>query len=49
MIMDDLEAMGPVKLSEVEAVQQEIVKIALKLEEDGKIILPGRGGQDALV
>jgi len=49
MIQDDLEAMGPVRLSEVETVQQEIVKIALKLEEDGKIVLPGRGGQDALV
>lgn len=49
MIQDDLEAMGPVRLSEVEAVQQEIVKIALQLEEDGKIVLPGRGGQDALV
>jgi flagellar motor switch protein FliG len=49
MIQDDLEAMGPVRLSEVETIQQEIVKIALRLEEDGKIVLPGRGGQDALV
>lgn len=49
MIQDDLEAMGPVKLSEVETVQQEIVKLALKLEEEGKIMIPGRGGQDALV
>lgn len=49
MIQDDLDAMGPVRLSEVEAIQQEIVKIALQLEEDGKIVLPGRGGQDALV
>jgi flagellar motor switch protein FliG len=49
MIQDDLEAMGPVRLSEVESIQQEIVKIALRLEEDGKIVLPGRGGQDALV
>jgi flagellar motor switch protein FliG len=49
MIKDDLEAMGPVKLSEVEAMQQVIVKVALKLEEEEKILIPGRGGNDALV
>ncbi|CAG37386.1 flagellar motor switch protein FliG [Desulfotalea psychrophila] len=48
MIKDDLEAMGPVRLSEVEAMQQTIVKIAIKLEEEGKIILGG-GGSDELV
>jgi flagellar motor switch protein FliG len=48
MIRDDLEAMGPVRLSEVEAMQQSIVKIAMKLEEEGKLVL-GRGGADELV
>ncbi len=48
MIKDDLEAMGPVRLSEVEAMQQTIVKIAMKLEEEGKLVL-GRGGGDELV
>lgn len=48
MIKDDLEALGPVRLSEVEAMQQTIVKIALKLEEEGKLVL-GRGGGDELV
>ncbi len=48
MIRDDLEAMGPVRLSEVEAMQQTIVKIAMKLEEEGKLVL-GRGGGDELV
>jgi flagellar motor switch protein FliG len=48
MIRDDLEAMGPVRLSEVEAMQQSIVKIAMKLEEDGKLVL-GTGGGDELV
>ncbi|PIE59716.1 MAG: flagellar motor switch protein FliG [Desulfobulbus propionicus] len=48
MIKDDLEALGPVRLSEVEAMQQSIVKIAMKLEEEGKLIL-GRGGGDELV
>jgi flagellar motor switch protein FliG len=49
MITEDLEVMGPKKLSEVEAVQQTIVKIALKLEDEGELVLPGRGGRDVLV
>ncbi len=44
MIAEDLEAMGPRKLSEVEAMQMEVVKVALKLEEDGSVVIPGRGG-----
>jgi flagellar motor switch protein FliG len=48
MIRDDLEAMGPVRLSEVELMQQSIVKIAMKLEEEGKLVL-GPGGGDELV
>lgn len=48
MIRDDLEAMGPVRLSDVEAMQQTIVKIAMKLEEEGKLML-GKGGGDELV
>ena len=49
MIEEDLAAMGPVRLSEVETMQQTIVKIALKLEEEGRLVIPGRGGQDVLV
>lgn len=48
MIKDDLAAMGPVRLSEVEAMQQTIVKIAMKLEEEGKLVL-GKGGGDEFV
>lgn len=48
MIKDDLEAMGPVRLSEVELTQQSIVKIAMKLEEEGKLVL-GTGGGDEFV
>jgi flagellar motor switch protein FliG len=49
MIEEDLEAMGPVKLSDVEAAQIAIVKTAFKLQEEGQITLPGRGGDDVLV
>ena len=44
MIAEDLEAMGPRKLSEVEAMQMEVVKVAMKLEEEGSVVIPGRGG-----
>ncbi len=46
VIRDDLEAMGPVRLSEVEIMQQSIVKIAMKLEEEGKLVLGGGGGDE---
>ena len=46
MIKDDLEAMGPVRLSEVEAMQQTIVKIAMKLEEEGKLVLRKGSGDE---
>jgi flagellar motor switch protein FliG len=49
IIKEDLEALGPVKLSDVEAAQQGIVQLALRLEEEGKLIIPGRGGQEVLV
>jgi flagellar motor switch protein FliG len=49
MIKEDLEVMGPVRLSDVEKAQTEIVKIASKLEEEGKIVIAGRGGDDVLV
>ncbi len=49
MIQEDLEAMGPVRVSEVEAMQQAILQVALKLEEEGQLVIPGRGGEDALV
>ncbi len=49
MIKDDLEVMGPVRLSDVEKAQTEIVRIAGRLEEEGKIVIAGRGGDDVLV
>ncbi|HEY1283897.1 MAG TPA: flagellar motor switch protein FliG [Steroidobacteraceae bacterium] len=45
MLKDDLEAKGPVKLSEVEAAQKEILAQARKLAEAGTISLGGKGEQ----
>lgn len=49
MIKEDLEVMGPVRLSDVEKAQGEIIKIVRKMEEEGKIVLAGRGSDDVLV
>ncbi len=42
MLADDLEAKGPVKISEVEAAQKEIITIARRLSEAGDIVLGGK-------
>ena len=49
MIQEDLEVMGPVRLSEVEESQQKIIQVARRLEKEGKIAIGGRGGEDVLV
>ncbi len=46
MLKDDLEAAPPVKVSDVEAAQKEILSIARKLAEAGDIMLGGGGGDD---
>ncbi|PID77932.1 MAG: flagellar motor switch protein FliG [Deltaproteobacteria bacterium] len=48
MLLDDIESMGPVKLSDVEAAQQEIVGAAKELEAEGTITL-GKGKGEELV
>jgi flagellar motor switch protein FliG len=49
MIMEDLEVMGPVRLSEVEESQQKIIQVARRLEKEGKVVIGGKGGEDVLV
>lgn len=43
MLRDDLESRGPVKLSEVEGAQKEILAVARRLAESGDIVLGGKG------
>lgn len=45
MLKDDMESRGPVKLSEVEKAQQNILKLCRKLEEEGRIVIIGEGEQ----
>lgn len=49
MLLEDLEVMGPVKLSDVEEAQQQIVTAAKELEADGTITLGGKGAGEVLV
>ncbi|HNU10544.1 MAG TPA: flagellar motor switch protein FliG [Rubrivivax sp.] len=47
-LREDLESRGPVRLSEVEAEQKEILKTVRRLADEGQIVLAG-GGDDELV
>jgi len=49
MLRDDLNSMGPSRLSDVEGAQQEIVNVARRLEAEGKILIARGGSEDALV
>jgi flagellar motor switch protein FliG len=45
-LREDLESRGPVRVSEVEAEQKEVLKIVRRLVEEGQIVLGGGGGDD---
>jgi len=49
LIREDMEFMGPVRVSDVETAQQRIVDIVRRLEEAGEIIIQGRGDADLVV
>lgn len=48
-LKEDLEAKGPVRLSEVEAEQKEILKILRRLADEGQIVLGSKGGEESMV
>jgi flagellar motor switch protein FliG len=48
MMREDLEAKGPVRLSEVEAQQKEILLVVRRLADEGQLML-GASGEDAYV
>jgi flagellar motor switch protein FliG len=49
MLREDLNNMGPSRLSDVEGAQQEVVNAARRLEAEGKILIARGGSEDALV
>jgi flagellar motor switch protein FliG len=46
MLRDDLETKGPVKLSEVQEAQKEILVVAQRMAESGDLVLGGKGGEE---
>ena len=48
MLREDLESRGPVRLSEVEAEQKEILKIVRRLADEGQLVLGGAGGEEMI-
>ncbi|HEV8378035.1 MAG TPA: flagellar motor switch protein FliG [Tepidisphaeraceae bacterium] len=49
LIQEDMQYMGPVRVSDVEAAQQKIVDVVRRLEDSGDIIIAGRGGEKEMV
>jgi flagellar motor switch protein FliG len=49
MLLEDMEALGPVKIREVEAAQQAIIGVLRQLETEGVLSLKGGGSDDQYV
>jgi flagellar motor switch protein FliG len=49
LIQEDMQYMGPVRVSDVESAQQKIVDVVRRLEDAGEIIIAGRGGEKEMV
>jgi flagellar motor switch protein FliG len=49
MLKEDMESLGPVRVADVETAQQNIIRIARKLERLGRLVIAGKGREDVLV
>lgn len=45
-IKDEMEVLGPVRLTEVQTAQKRIIEVARKMSDEGTIVLAGRGGDE---
>ena len=45
-LQDEMEAPGPVRLTEVQEAQKRIINVARRMSDEGSIVLAGRGGDD---
>ena len=45
-LQDEMEALGPVRLTEVQEAQKRIINVARRMSDEGSIVLAGRGGDD---
>ncbi len=49
ILKEEIESKGAVRLSDVEKAQMNIVRVARRLEEEGKIVVGGKGGEEIIV
>ncbi len=49
MLLEDMEALGPVKIKDVEAAQQQVIAVVRQLESEGVVTLKGGGGNEQYV
>ncbi len=49
LLKEELGYLGPVRLKEVEAAQARIIDVVKQLEEQGEVVMSGRGGADDVV
>jgi flagellar motor switch protein FliG len=49
MLREDIEALGPIKIREVEAAQQQIISVVRQLEAEGVVNLKGSVGEQYVV
>jgi flagellar motor switch protein FliG len=49
MLREDMDALGPIKIKEVDAAQQQIIAVVRQLETDGTISLKGTAGEQYVV
>ena len=45
MLVDDMEAMGPIRMSEVQKAQQELVAVVMQMAEQERITIVAPGDQ----
>ncbi|MEJ5227442.1 flagellar motor switch protein FliG [Thermodesulfovibrio sp.] len=48
ILKEEMESKGPVRVSDVEKAQMNIVRVARRLEEEGKIVIGGKGGEEVI-
>jgi flagellar motor switch protein FliG len=49
MLLEDMEALGPIKIKDVEAAQQQVIAVVRQLESEGVVSLKGGGGSEQYV
>ena len=45
-IKDEMEVLGPIRLTEVQEAQKAVINVARTMSDEGTIVLAGRGGDD---